>query len=225
MNTLFTSIISDPMTVEQMLVCTVAAVLIGLMITFFYERSGECTKSFAITITLLPVIIEVIIILVNGDLGAGVAVAGAFSLVRFRSAQGRGNELTVIFLAMSVGIACGMGYIALAALFAFGVMAVYLILSMTDFGEHERPDRVIKVSVPENVDYDGLFDDILLRYTRRAALTEVRTGQSGTQWKLTYTVRMRRNASLREMLCEMAECGDDIKVSCARPLPAKAEEL
>ena len=130
--------------------------------------------------------------LVNGNIGAGVAVAGAFSLVRFRSAPGSGKEITSIFLAMAVGLATGMGYSGIAAIFAVIITIANVILKNCGCGDGANEEKTVKITVPEGLDFEGIFDDIFEKYTSKAELQEVKTSGMGSLYKLNYKVIMRR---------------------------------
>ncbi len=144
LNTIFSSVFTETtaaFTFGQFLACTAVSLILGLLIAAVYRYKSECTKSFAVTLVLMPVIVQMVIMLVNGNLGTGVAVAGAFSLVRFRSAPGSAKEISSIFLAMAVGLATGMGFLGTAAAFAIIVEAVWFILVQTNFGEKKRKKK------------------------------------------------------------------------------------
>ena len=144
---------SGTLTAGQFLLLFAAAIALGLIIALVYSRCGDCTKSFAVTLALLPGIVCVVILMVSGSIGAGVAVAGTFSLVRFRSAPGTARELLAVFLAMAAGLACGMGCVAVAAVFTVLVCLLYALLSRSHFGEEKNGDRhrTMHITVPERL--------------------------------------------------------------------------
>ena len=216
---------SGSMTGAAFLIATLCSLAIGCFIAFMYTIKNHYSKSFIITLALLPAIVQMIIMLVNGNIGAGVAVAGTFSLVRFRSAPGSGKEITSIFLAMAAGLATGMGYIGVAALFTVIITLANLILSSMDFKGSAPEEKTLKITVPESLDYEGIFDDIFSRYTDRAELEEVRTSGMGSLYKLTYKVSMRAKASTKGMIDEMRQRNGNLEISCSRPVAAKSEEL
>lgn len=160
------SILGSSLTLSSFLICTAVSLVLGIATALVCMYRSPCTKSFAVTLALLPAVVQCVIMLVNGNLGAGVAVAGAFSLVRFRSAPGTAREIGVIFLAMALGLATGMGYVTLAVLFFVIMAAALLALTALHFGEKKQTQRLLKVTIPEDLDYDGLLDDLLGRYTR-----------------------------------------------------------
>ena len=207
------------------LLATVSSLIIGCFIAFMYTIKNNYSKSYIITLALLPAIVQVVIMLVNGNIGAGVAVAGAFSLVRFRSAPGSGKEITSIFLAMAVGLATGMGYIGIAAVFAVIITVANLILSNSSFGEGADEEKTVKITVPEGLDFEGIFDDIFERYTTKAELQEVKTSGMGSLYKLNYKVIMRAKVSTKGMIDEMRQRNGNLEISCSRPITCKSEEL
>ena len=223
---IFGSIITNgTITGASFLIATVCSLAIGPFIAFMYTIKSSYSRSYIITLALLPAIVQMVIMLVNGNIGAGVAVAGAFSLVRFRSAPGTGKEITSIFLAMAVGLATGMGYIGIAAIFAVIITLANLILMGSGFGSGAAEEKTLKITVPEGLDFEGIFDDIFARYTTKAELLEVRTTGMGSLYKLSYSIIMRSKASTKGMIDEMRQRNGNLEISCSRPVAIKAEEL
>ena len=223
---IFGSIITNgTITGASFLIATVCSLAIGLFIAFMYTIKSSYSRSYIITLALLPAIVQMVIMLVNGNIGAGVAVAGAFSLVRFRSAPGTGKEITSIFLAMAVGLATGMGYIGIAAIFAVIITVANLILMGSGFGSGAAEEKTLKITVPEGLDFEGIFDDIFARYTTNAELCEVKTSGMGSLYKLNYSIVMRNRASTKGMIDEMRQRNGNLEISCSRPVAVKAEEL
>ena len=223
---LFGTIITNgTITGSSFLIATVCSLVIGIFIAFMYTIKNNYSKSFIITLALLPAIVQMVIMMVNGNIGAGVAVAGAFSLVRFRSAPGTGKEITSIFLAMAVGLATGMGYIGIAAVFAVIITLANLILIGSGFGSGSAEEKTLKITVPEGLDFEGIFDDIFARYTKKAELCEVKTSGMGSLYKLNYSIVMRDRASTKGMIDEMRQRNGNLEISCSRPVAIKAEEL
>ncbi len=223
---LFGSIMTNgSITGAAFLIATLCSLAIGVFIGFMYTIKSSYSKSYIITLALLPAIVQIVIMLVNGNIGAGIAVAGAFSLVRFRSAPGSGKEITSIFLAMAVGLATGMGYIGIAALFAVIITLANLILSNSRFGDGVNEEKTLKITVPEGLDFEGIFDDIFERYTSKAELQEVRTSGMGSLYKLNYKIVMRAKASTKGMIDEMRQRNGNLEICCSRPVAIKADEL
>ena len=217
-DTLFASIItSGTLTGPAFLLCTACSLLIGLFVGLAYTRQNACSKSFFMTLVLLPAIVQMVIMLVNGNIGAGVAVAGAFSLVRFRSAAGRGQEITYIFLAMTAGLATGMGYLSVAALYTVFILVVSLVLGIFGTALTGSGQRILKITVPETLDYEGAFDDLLRTYTKKADLIEVRTASMGSLYRLTYEIVMKPDMSTRSLMDEIRRRNGNLEISCGRP--------
>ncbi|SEF66379.1 protein of unknown function [Eubacterium ruminantium] len=209
---------------ETFLEATVCSLLIGLFIAGMYMIKNSYSKSLVITMALLPTTVQMVIMLVNGNIGAGVAVAGAFSLVRFRSAPGKGQEITSIFLAMSVGLATGMGYLGVAACFAVIVSTANLILNVVNFGGRSEEERVLKITVPEDLDFEGKFEDIFDKYFMKYTVEEVKTTNMGSMYKLLYRVNMKKGESVKALMDEIRERNGNLEVSLNRPT-VKADEL
>lgn len=202
---IFNSDASGIISFWKFLLCIGCSVLIGLILALSCRRQGRCSRSFLMTLTLLPTIVCVVIMMVNGSVGAGVAVAGAFSLVRFRSAPGTAREITMLFLAMSAGLIAGMGYLAFALLFALIMTGLNRLFSRLDFGEMKNAERyrTLSVTIPESLDYSGVFDDVLTRYTTNYSLTRVRTTNMGSMFRLTYDLTLREGAAEKEMIDQL----------------------
>lgn len=159
------SILASGITLPAFLICTAVSLVLGIATALISMYRTKCSQSFAVTLAVLPAIVQIVIMLVNGNVGAGVAVAGAFSLVRFRSVPGTAREIGVIFLAMALGLATGMGYVMLAAVFFVIIAAVLFLLTKLGFGTRRTDERLLRITIPENLDYDGLFDDLFATYT------------------------------------------------------------
>ena len=221
---LFESIMQDGlMTGTTFLEATICSLLIGLFIAFMYGLRNTYTKSFLVTIVLLPAIVQLVIMLVNGNIGAGVAVAGAFGLVRFRSVAGRAEEITNIFLAMAVGLATGMGYLAIAVLFALIITLVNLALNLSGFGSAADEERILRVTVPEDLDFEGAFDDIFEKYTVKAENTSVKTVNMGALYKLDYRIVLKKDVSLKQMMDVIRQRNGNLEVACGRPVKDASE--
>lgn len=164
MHDIFNSIIGESLTLTSFLICTAVSLVLGTLTAAIGTYRSRSSGGFAVTIAVLPAIVQVVIMLVNGNIGAGVAVAGAFSLVRFRSVAGTAKEIGAIFLAMTIGLATGMGYVGLATLF-FIITAAFMLLTRVDFCSQSKKRRILKITIPEDLDYEGIFDDIFKTYT------------------------------------------------------------
>ena len=219
LNNIFTSIITNgTFTASQFMITTITSLVCGLVIAVTYSIRNKCTRSFLVTLALLPAIVELVIILVNGNIGTGVAVAGAFSLVRFRSAPGRGQEITSIFLAMAVGLATGMGYVGIALLFSVVVSVLNLVMNLSGFGEADESHRILKIMVPENLDYEGKFEDLFDKYLSSYKYEEVKTSNMGSLYKLTLSVVLKTGISTKEFLDDIRTRNGNLDISLGRQI-------
>ena len=169
------------------------ALIVGVILAIMCSYKSSNTKSFIITLALIPATVSLIINMVNGNIGTGIAVAGAFSLVRFRSAPGTAKEICAIFIAMATGLAFGMGYLAYASLFAIIMGLAVLIFTVTKFGQKKEDfkEKVMKITISENLDYTDVFDDLFNEYTTKFSLTNVKTINMGSMYKLTYSITLK----------------------------------
>ena len=188
-------------TVQEFLICIAVSLVIGVFLALVYAFRSKYTQSFLVTLTLIPAVVCVVIMMVNGNVGAGVAVAGAFSLVRFRSVPGSAKEICAIFLAMGAGLVTGMGFIGYAVLFAVILGGAMFICSLTGFGGgRDEEERTLKITVPENLDYTEVFDEILADCTDSYRLTNVKTTNMGSLFKLTYVVKLKKDTNQKDMI-------------------------
>ena len=204
------SIIGTELTVSSFFLCTAVSLLLGVGTTLVAMYRSHTTQSFAVTLAILPAVVQLVIMLVNGDLGAGVAVAGAFSLVRFRSAPGTAKEIGALFLAMALGLATGMGYVWLAVL-AFAVLAaVMLLLTAVNFGSPKASERVLKITIPENLDY------LFAQYTLSHTLTRVKTSNMGTLYELEYHITLPDETVPKAFLDDLRCRNGNLNITCGR---------
>lgn len=209
-------ITGSKITLNAFIICTAASLALGLCIALLFMYKNQYTHSFVVTLAMLPAVVQVVIMLVNGNIGTGVAVAGTFGLVRFRSAPGTAKEISMIFLAMAIGLATGMGYVGLAALF-FVVMAAFtLVLSILRFGAGSENERELKITIPENLDYDGLFDDLFQQYLRSFHLERVKTTNMGTLYELDYHVVLKNDQIPKAFLDELRCRNGNLNIVCGR---------
>jgi hypothetical protein len=209
-------------TLASFLICTAVSLILGLGSAAVCMYKTRHTQSFLITLAMIPAVVQLVIMLVNGNIGAGVAVAGAFGLVRFRSATGTAKEIGMIFLAMAMGLATGMGYVGLAVIF-FLVMAVFcLVLTALRFGGSKEEERELKITIPESLDYDGLFDDLLQEYTTGYELEKVKTTNMGTLYELSYRVVL-KDAVVPKAFLDALRCRNgNLNISCGRIAPKES---
>ena len=203
-------------TIQSLLLCTITSLVLGIGVALCYMYKNVYSKSFVVTLALLPVIVQAIIILVNGNLGAGVAVAGTFSLVRFRSVPGSSREIGSIFFAMAIGLATGMGYLAFAALFLAIVGGCNILLSTSPFGETRRVMKELKVTIPESLDYEGLLDDILEKYTLKYELVSVKTVNMGSLYEIHYHIQLKGSQIEKDFIDQIRCRNGNLGITCGR---------
>jgi hypothetical protein len=196
------SVTSGVLTLQDMFLCTVFSLVFGFVIAGIYMFKNDYSRSLAVTLVLLPAIVQIIIMLVNGNIGAGIAVAGAFSLVRFRSIPGTAREIAALFFAMAVGFVTGLGFIFYALVFLLLIGGTSLLLTRLSFGENGSI-RFLRIKVPENLDYEGLFDDVFTKYTTHITLEKVTTTNMGSLFELTYTVRLKPSYKPKAFIDEL----------------------
>lgn len=182
------SIIGDTIDFKGFIISTITSLILGLGIAFIYMYKNSYNKNFVITLALLPAMIQIVIMLVNGNLGTGVAVMGAFSLVRFRSIPGNSRDISSIFFSMAIGLATGIGYIFYAIVFLVVIGLCNIILTKSSFGSTKKEYKTLRITIPENLDYDGLFDDLFKEYTKSVELDKVKTTNMGSLIELTYRI-------------------------------------
>ena len=219
---IFASLYTTSVTAPAFLAVCLLSVGLGYGIALTYRKiSGEGGTMFS-ALTVLPFLVQLVILLVNGNLGAGVAVAGAFSLVRFRSAPGSARDITVIFLSMTVGLCCGMGYWAPAVL---AVLVTCGLLLLQKKPQTDPCERELRVTIPENLDYNDLFSDLFAGYTASCKLLRVKTVNMGSLYSLHYLVRLKDPAGEKELLDAMRCRNGNLEISCGLPAEYKQGEI
>lgn len=205
---------SSYISILEFVICTATSMVLGVVIALIHMYKNKYSKHFIQTLVILPAIIQVVIMLVNGNLGTGVAVMGAFSLVRFRSVPGNSREIGSIFFAMAAGLAAGTGYIAIAVLIVVCIGAMMMLLLTLNFGEGKTASKVLKITLPENLNYEGMFDDILTEYTKTYRLVKVRTVNMGSLFELQYEMEMLKDKSEKELIDEVRCRNGNLTVLC-----------
>ena len=223
MDALFTSVLGTTesamttVTTEGFMWCTITSLLLGLVAAFVYMYKHDYSKNFVVTLALLPVIVQMVITLVNGNLGAGVAVMGVFNLVRFRSIAGTAKDIGSVFLAMAIGLATGMGYIGVAAILTVVVGIFNIIYVTTPFGTSKGASKLLRITVPEDLEFEGLFDDVLGNYTSAFDLQTVQTTNMGSLYQLEYKVSMKGEGLEKKMIDELRCLNGNLKISLGNP--------
>lgn len=212
-------------TLEQVAAVLASSLVCGLIISFSYRMiTKKFSRNMMVTLIILPAIVQTLIMLVNGSIGTGIAIMGAFSLVRFRSVPGNSKDICVLFLAMTSGIATGVGYAVYAIVFTI-VLCVVMILAEKLIPENTNvKTRRLKIQLPENMDYEGVFDDILKEYTKKFNQEYVKTVNMGTMYEVVYSLTLEDNAKEKEMLDKIRCRNGNLTVSCGA-LPYNNEEI
>lgn len=205
-------------TVPQFLLCIAVSMAIGIFLALVYACKSHCTKSFVVTLALLPAVVCVVIMMVNGNVGAGVAVAGAFSLVRFRSVPGTAKEIGMIFLAMAAGLVAGMGYLGYAVLFSLVLGLFMLLLTVLGFGGKGAHDseKTLHITIPEDLNYSEVFDDIFSQYTAHWEMVSAKTTNMGSLFKLNYRITLKDAAREKEFIDALRCRNGNLEISIAR---------
>ena len=222
---LFDTELTAVISVADFLLCLGFSLLLGLLLALAYMYRTRYTKSFVVTLALLPAVVCVVIMMVNGNVGAGVAVAGAFSLVRFRSVPGTAREIGTLFLAMGAGLIAGMGYLGFAALFTVVMCAVFLLYSRLDFGAKKNASayKTLTVMIPEELDYAGVFEEIFARYTVSHEQVSVKTTNMGSLFRLTYHIVLRDPAEEKEMIDKLRCRNGNLEILVSKQETTSAE--
>ncbi len=215
---LFDSAAVKTIPVEDFLYCLGAALACGLLFSLCHMFRSRYTKSFAVTLLLLPAVVCAVIMMVNGNVGTGVAVAGAFSLVRFRSVPGTAKEITMLFLAMGAGLICGMGYLAFAVLYTLVLGLVFLLCNQLPLasGKKSLLYKTLTITIPEDLDYSGIFDDLFKTYTREHSLIRVKTTNMGSLFRLTYHITLKADANEKQFIDELRCRNGNLEISMSQ---------
>lgn len=199
------------------LICAGVALALGMVIAITHMKTSQTTKGFLVTLATLPLLVMAVMIMINGNLGTSIAILGAFSLIRFRSIQGHAKDLLSVFFAMMVGLACGMGHVLFAVVITVIAVIAIVFFSYTTFLEPNRRQRVLKIVIPEDLDYEEVFDEIFAKYTSRVDLTQTKTMNMGSLYKLTYNVTLKSDIKEKDFLDEIRVKNCNLKVLLSHP--------
>ena len=213
---MFDSLLASGLTAQSFLICTAVSLVLGLLTALCFSFRANCSQSYGLTLAILPAIVQVIIMMVSGSIGAGVAVAGTFSLVRFRSEPGTARQIAALFLAVALGIAMGMGYAVLAGVFFVIVTLFFLLLTLVGFGGDHGTQRDLRITIPESMDYEGVFDDLFAKYTTMHSLERVRTTNLGTLYEIRYTIALKDETQLKAFMDELRTRNGNLTIVCGR---------
>lgn len=222
LNTLFKGLFDNSqaaaISVSDFLLCIGVSLVIGGLLGLAYTYKSRYTKSFVFTLSIIPAVVCAVIMMVNGNIGAGVAVAGAFSLVRFRSVPGTAREIGAIFLAMSTGLMSGMGYLGYAVLFALILIVVMLLYQTIGLGAGKKDgkERIVRITIPENLNYTHAFDDLFEKYTVSHETISAKTTNMGSLFRLTYRITMKNQDDEKEFIDAIRCRNGNLEVDISR---------
>lgn len=217
MTELFKSVIpADGLTVGSFFMCFMAAVALGFCFSCVHRYKTRSSQSFLIALTILPAIVTVVILMVNGNVGTGVAVAGAFSLTRFRSQPGSAKEIGSVFMSMMIGLCCGTGYIGIAVASTVILSVVMILLLTFGYGLSSGGIKELTIVIPENLDYSTIFDDLFEKYTTETSLVKSRTCNMGSMYKLKYEVKLKDDKEEKQFIDEIRTRNGNLEVMIGR---------
>lgn len=216
--TIFDSDSAGSISVSDFIACIVISLLAGVLLAFIFSYRSRFSRSFIVTLALLPAVVCVVIMAVNGNIGTGIAVAGAFSLVRFRSAPGSAKEIGVLFIAMGSGLLAGMGFLAYAIVYTLILSAAYILFATAAKRIPNKADRfkTLHVTIPEDLEYPEIFDDIFRKYAKSWELTRVKTTNMGSMLRLTYDIELTDEKEQQQMINELRCRNGNLEISLAR---------
>lgn len=194
------------------------------LIYIFSDRDKKYSSHFAFTLVLLPVIVCVVIMLVGSDIAKAISLGGVFALVRFRSVPGNSKDITSVFLAMAIGLSAGMGYIQLAIVMGVGLGLIYFALNWFKYGVRRKVAKQLKITIPENLNYEGAFDDLFQEYSDKWELDRVKTTNLGTLYELTYLIDMKDGVSEKQFIDSLRCRNGNLNIILCK-LPEKVDQL
>ncbi|MBQ8182741.1 MAG: DUF4956 domain-containing protein [Clostridia bacterium] len=222
---IFDSDLQSVISVTDFLLCIGVSLVIGLIMALSYMYKTRYTKSFVVTLALLPAVVCVVIMMVNGNVGAGVAVAGAFSLVRFRSVPGTAKEIGTLFLAMGAGLIAGMGYLGFAILFTLLLCAIFMLYNRLNLGtkKNSAAYKSFRIVIPEDLDYTGVFEDVFKEYTSSCELVRVKTINMGSMFRLTYDVVLKDVTKEKELIDKLRCRNGNLEITVSKQVSSGTE--
>ena len=208
---MFSSILNGGLTLTSFLICIISSIILGMIVAVVHMKTNKSNQSFIESLVILPVLVTVVILLVNGNLGTSVAIAGAFSLIRFRSIPGNAKEIVNVFLVMVIGVTIGTGYIGFACIFTFIICFMLIILYLIKFGNCDN-DKILKISVPEDLDYEKIFDDVFDKYLKKYELKQSKTINMGSIFELIYIINMKDDISEKSFIDDLRVKNGNLKI-------------
>lgn len=215
LNSILTEVTST-LTLQSILICTLCSILLGIACALVYRHEDRYSRNFTISMMILPTLVQFVIMLVNGNLGTSVAVLGTFSLVRFRSVPGSSKEICYVFLAMAIGLATGMGYIGFAILFTLITLIILMVVKHIQLRDPLETLKELRITIPENLDYTEIFNDIFSQYVKKAQLMKVKTTNLGSLFELHYEIELKDSKQEKEMIDAIRTRNGNLTVICSR---------
>lgn len=206
------------LSIINLLICSGTSLILGIIIALVHMYKSKYTKNFIITLSLLPILVQSVILMVNGNLGTSIAIVGAFSLVRFRSLPGTSKEILSVFFAMAIGLATGMGQIVFAIIITLLVSLTLILLTKLKFGNVNEQLKILKINIPDNLDYTEVFDDVFKKYLTEYTLNKVKTVNLGSLFEITYTITLKKDINEKEFLDELRLRNSNLKIILTHPL-------
>lgn len=217
LNSIFSETASSVL-LSSILLCSIVSIILGVVIVLTHKQTSKYNKNFLVTLSILPLLVQTIIIMVNGNLGTSVAIMGAFSLVRFRSLPGTSKEILSVFFAMTVGLATGMGHLVFAIIITIiGSLAIFILSKVALFNNNKK-EKILKIMIPENLDYTNVFDDIFETYTEKVELEQVKTTNMGSMFDLSYRIILNENVNEKAFLDDLRVKNGNLKVMISHPI-------
>ena len=204
------------LSIRNAFICTGFSVICGIIISLCHSLTGKSNKNFSIALVVLPALVQTVIMMVNGNLGTGVAIVGAFSLIRFRSIPGTSREIVSVFFAMVIGLATGMGYITYALFITVFVGIVMVILGLVPWKKVDENKQTLKITIYEDMDYTCIFDDIFEKYLKSVETDNVKTTNMGSMYQISYIIEQKDKKNEKEMIDEIRCRNGNLTVSCGR---------
>lgn len=210
-NSIF-DIFNSSIDVISLFICFIVSIILGFIIALVHKKTARSSKNFLITVCMLPILVQAVMLMVNGNLGTSIAIMGAFSLVRFRSIPGTSREILIVFFAMAVGLATGMGQILFATILTLICSLMIFILNKINLFENDK-EKILKILIPEDLDYSDIFNDIFLEYTNKNSLIKSKTTNMGSMFELTYTVILKNDVKEKDFIDKIRIRNGNLKIS------------
>ncbi len=216
LKSIFSTTNTATLDLNALLISILFSIILGIIIALTHKYTSKYSKNFLITIATLPLLVEAVMLMVNGNLGTSVAIMGAFSLVRFRSIPGTSREILTVFFTMAVGLATGMGQIYFALILTIIGCLLIVILTKTKIFENTKDTKILKILIPENLDYEDVFTDILEEYTKDYKLEKTKTTNMGSMFELTYNIHLKTTGKEKEFIDKLRTRNSNLKISIER---------